>query len=386
MDELFAWLERLKEMAQQPEAGFGQRLHRVVAPSSIDFDGRMIRVQDVDQEVWSFPNLPWRLAVLIRPDLGSRGGSFEDQAVAAQLGALLTLVTNRRVEVAAADVAVGVEGSERHTFMPSNFLQDRSLTGPVGGDVGALWESMLRKIYGLPELDRAVVAAAIELHYTSVLLVNVEPNAAYALCTAGIERLSRRFGEPTSDWETWEDAKRLDTAFQDLGLTDLQIRRLRDELLANRHLRLRQTFARYVVETLQDDFWALDLEDFVPMLTMDTASGDATFVGWRPETPTPVASVVPRERDELRRRLLASYDSRSSYVHEGTRRTELADAVRLRLGEDVGPKAPLPFAALRLILRSLIMQEVESRTSGRELPVVLLFHPGNEPGTPHGAS
>src|SRR5205807_7254050 len=55
------------------------------------------------------------------------------------------------------------------------------------------------------------------------------------------------------------------------------------ELLANRHLRLRQTFARYVADTLPEEFWELKIDHHVPMITLPS-SGEAAFSGWRPET------------------------------------------------------------------------------------------------------
>jgi hypothetical protein len=83
-----------------------------------------------------------------------------------------------------------------------------------------------------------VIGAAAELHYASTLLFDLDPNAAYALCVAGLERLSRAYGAAPAEWAAWEDAQRLDRVFEELSLSESQQDRLRQELLKNRHLRL----------------------------------------------------------------------------------------------------------------------------------------------------
>lgn len=380
MQELFDWLGRLETLETSPHtSAIHEHLHRVFAASALDFDGSVVRMIDARQEALSFGRIPGRLSVLAWPDAGPGAQSLEDQAVAAQLGAVLTLATNRRVEVAASDLPLTMEGTNQRTFLPTNLLLDRTLAGPIEVDTRAELVATLGRFYGLATYDRDVLGAATELHYAAALLFDVEPNAAYAMAIAGVERLSRAYGPAPLDWSAWDQAERLDRVFADLALTEEQIDRLRHELLQDRHLRLRQTFASYVVQSLTDDFWQLELEDFVPALTM-TSDGVATLSGMTRGTPVPIGRLVPSDRGVLRRRLLRSCDARSSYVHEGARRSNAMTALATQLiGADPGPAEPVEFAGIRTILRTLILAESQERSQTRPLPGMLFMHPGNRP-------
>jgi hypothetical protein len=189
--------------------------------------------------------------------------------VVAQLGATFTLATNRRVEVAASDLPLTPEGSTMRTFLPTGLVLDRSLAGPLWPGSQADIDSVLKQLFGLGPDDRDAIGAAIELHYAATLLYDAEPpNAAYALAIAGLEHLSRTYGAAPVEWPDWEHADRLDKVFLDLALTSEQSERLRAELLLDRHLQLRQTFANHVVNGLPDDYWQTQLEDFVPGLSV----------------------------------------------------------------------------------------------------------------------
>src|SRR5580704_8168609 len=182
MKELFGWLGRLAtldEQTPQQETTIHENLHRVFAPSDIELDGSVVRIVDAQQEAYSFGRVPGRLSVLAWPDTGSQPNHFEGQAIAAQLGAILTLATNRRIEVAASDMPITMEGTNKHLFLPTNLLLDRSLSGPIQVDIQASLDETLSLLYGLAEPDRDIIGAAIELHYTAALLFDVEPNAAY---------------------------------------------------------------------------------------------------------------------------------------------------------------------------------------------------------------
>jgi hypothetical protein len=168
-------------------------------------------------------------------------------------------------------------------------------------------------------------------------------------------------------WTAWEDAQRFDEAFRDVQLSDTQAERVRTELLRNKQLRLKQGFASYVVDSLPGPFWDSEVERFLPNLSMD-ASGVSTFEGLEAETSLPISRFVPQEATLLRRRLLASYDARSSYVHAGSSRHGLLSTLTQVIDNDAGPKDPIEFVGLRLILRFLILEEMKSRTNGASLP------------------
>ncbi len=293
--------------------------------------------------------------------------------MAAQLGAIFTLATNRRVQVAASDFPLTPEGSTMRTFLPTDLVLDRSLAGPLGPSSTADIASLLGQLHGLGPDDRDAIGAAIELHYAATLLYDVEANAAYALAIAGLERLSRTYGVTPVNWSDWEHAARLDQAFSHLELESEQIDGLRDELLQDRHLRLRQTFASYVTDSLPDDCWQTQLEDFVPGLTLQP-DGAMKFEQWTPQPPISVALFVPSDRAVLRKRLLRSYDARSSYVHEGTRRSALTATAAQTVGNEGPATAPIEFVGVRTMLRALVMHETASRTHPKALPDIVMTH------------
>jgi hypothetical protein len=45
--------------------------------------------------------------------------------------------------------------------------------------------ALLSRLYGMSANDQEVIGAAIELHYASTILFDLEPNAAYAMAAAG---------------------------------------------------------------------------------------------------------------------------------------------------------------------------------------------------------
>jgi hypothetical protein len=375
--ELFDWLGRFEaaEASGQPTS-LTERLHRVCATDALDFDGSVVRLVDAQQEVYPFGTFPGRLSVLSWPSTASEPQFLEDQAIAAQLGAVLTLATNRRVEVAASDLALTMEGTTQRTFLSTAPLLDRSLLGSLPAEPQDGFDHVIHLLYGLQVADREVVGAAVELHYTATLLFDVEPNAAYAMVIAGIERLSREYGSAPASWARWERAEALDGVFAAIGLTDAQMESLRVELLKDRHLRLRQTFASYVAQRLPTDFWERELEDFTPAITM-MPDGVSRFSGMTAEPSIPITRVVPTDAEVLRRRLLRSYDARSSYVHDGRRRSSLSSTMAQIVGQEAEAAAPIEFAGLRAVLRALIFTELESRSHEGSFPQLLWMHPSD---------
>lgn len=71
MDELFGWLARLEALTESGEVAITERMNRVLAPSTFDFDCSIVRVADGHQEAYSFGRLPGRLSVLCWPDASS---------------------------------------------------------------------------------------------------------------------------------------------------------------------------------------------------------------------------------------------------------------------------------------------------------------------------
>ena len=365
MEELFQWLTRLEALSQTVPPVFVERMHRVFVPSPLDFDGTVIRVVDSGQEASSFGRLPGKLAVLCWPD-SNTSPSLGNQAVAAQLGAVFTFATNRRIEVAASDLAITPEGTEQRIFLPTNLVADRALAGPLGPDPENQITSVLESLYGLPSSDRESIGSAMELHYNAALLYDVDVNAAYALAVAGAERLSQAYGSQSVAWMDWEHSSRFDRVFDEVSLTETQADRLRAEILLERHLRLRQSFASYATETLPETFWDCPLDVFTPGLTR-VPGGAAQFGGWVSGDPESIGKFVPSDRAVLRKRLLKSYDARSSYVHAGTRRDMISATVGQTVTED-STVGPIEFVGIRAILRELIACELGARSVPSKLP------------------
>ena len=374
MRELFEWLDRLETKIQSGQPNIEMQMKRASSPSTLDFDESLIELIDAQQEAASFGRVPSRLSVLVWPDEVGSGQSLQGQALAAQFGALLTLAANRRIEVAAGDLTLKMEGQNPTTFLPSMLVLDRSLSGPIGNDVRTAFEDLLSRLYGMSSRDQDVIGAAIELHYASAILFDLEPNAAYALAVAGIERLSQAYGSAEPEWSWWEDSPRFDATFDAIELSDEQKASLRAELLQGKHLRLRQTFASYVIDMLRDDFWEIEIEDFVPSLVMQ-ADGSSAFTGMNPSgVAIPITNLIPMDPLLLRRRLLACYDSRSSYVHDGTGAPGVMSTTKQLIGQAAKRTDRVEYVGVRTILRYLVNREVEDRGAPRSLPDIKMRH------------
>ena len=243
-------------------------------------------------------------------------------------------------------------------------MRSTELMGPIPSDAQATIESLFKKLLGVPEEHRGALGAAVDLHYAAVLLHDLDLNAAYALAVAGIETLSRHFGDLRSDWSDWAESARFDRVFDELALLQEQRDRLRQEMLADRQLRLRQGFAQYASERLPDDFWTLNVRDFVPNITM-TSEGVARFEPVSESDVLPIERLVPVNRSLLRRRLLAAYDARSAYVHEGGQTVNAWTSLLATIPMPASAKTPIEFAGLRRILTALIERELTCGRRGR---------------------
>ncbi len=367
MQELLEWLDRMRALAEARDSSIGERFRKIATATTLDFDDRIARVVATGAQVYPFGGFPSSLSVLAWPEPADRPESFSDTQLAAQLGAMLVLATDRLVRVSAAEALLGIQGTSKRLALPTG-VSDRSLYGPLPDDTADRFERHLASLLGCDAPDAKPIGDAIELHYTATLLIELDPNAAYALGVAGIERLATSFGSSPPEWTHWEDSKRLDAVFDEIGLSEPQQARLRSELLEGRHLRLRQTLASYVTESLRPDFWEVTVNDYVPKIDL-AADGNSTFDGFTLGEERPISKFVPNTSDELRRRLLASYDRRSAYVHTGARPAGVSDLYPL-IDRENRRTEPLSFVAIRCILRWLILRELDERSSPAELPGV----------------
>lgn len=359
----------MRAVADTGKSSVSERFRKIATATTLDFDDRIARIVATGADVHPFGGFPSSLSILAWPEPAERPESFSDAQLAAQLGAVLVLGTGRLVRVSAAEALLGIEGTSKRLALPMG-VSDRSLYGPLPDDTAERFELHLASLLGCDALDAKPIGDAIELHYTATLLMELDPSAAYALVIAGIERLATSFGSSRPEWRHWEDSARLDDVFDEINLSEPQRARLRSELLAGKHLRLRQTFASYVTQSLRPDFWEVTIDDYVPQISLD-AEGNSMFSGFTPGEERPISGFVPNTGDELRRRLLASYDRRPAYVHTGARPEGAGDLHPL-IGRENRRTEPLSFVAIRCILRWLILRELDERSSPAELPDVRL--------------
>lgn len=375
MDELYSWadgLRSLKASDTEEAPHFTVHMHRISVPSPLDFDGSVVRVVSTGGGIGIFGQYPQSESVLVWPDSRLSSDTGYARAVATQLGAIMTMALDRRCQIGSNEVAMSMDGSEIQNFIPAQ-VSDRELVGPVPTESQALLEKTLTRVLGLKDEDRATLGAALELHYAAVILYDSDLNAAYALAVAGLETLSQRYGGYVPVWTDWDESKTLDKTFVDIGITGEDADRIRQQLMKGRHLKLRQTFAGYIADHLPDSFWDVELQDFLPTYDMSPA-GEAAFHGLEASARTPISSFVPRDRSVLRKRVLASYDARSVFVHAGARRVDELSTMVAMVSDDAPAKQPLEFLAVRRILRALIEVELGARSQDGELPSVKLFH------------
>ena len=171
--------------------------------------------------------------------------------------------------------------------------------------------------------------------------------------------MSRRFGEPPSDWSAGEDAVRWEKFAESNGLADAQVAALCERLMKDRQLRLNETFAAYASATLPDSAWDGGWRHWTYELRMP----EGVFVGgnWEPEIP--IDELLPRDRAVLKASLRRSYRARSGFVHAGDR---MGDGTNELLLMYPAPQADqrLSFAALRYLLRSPIDHEIRTWSTG----------------------
>ena len=189
-------------------------------------------------------------------------------------------------------------------------------------------------------------------------LCDTDLNAAYALLVAGIETLSNRYGSFDVPWERWDQAPRFDKLFVDQQLTEAQAKAIRGALLDGRILGLRQRFATYASTRLPDAWWSTEIvQDYTPSTVLNHETNGLDYQGVTAGERVSIDRYVPADRATLRRRLLASYDARSTYVHDGVRDVRYLATVVATVGQAVKPKEPLEFIGIRRLLRALIGQE-----------------------------
>lgn len=355
------WLAALTQALDEGESVAASH-HRVIHPRGLPLNGDgLVRHQAIGPV--ERPGLPPEYMALMSFSVPSEEQyGLQHGDLARGLGALITFMINRRVDVLA-EVPLRMEDvPDVATFMPLNGIPDRALLAPMEIDQSRLDQLMrehLALIAGLPERDSEVIGAALDMHYGACLLFDRDLASAYTLLVAGLEAMSRRFGQPPTDWLAWDQAAQWDRFAEDEGLTAGQAQALRDRLMRDHQLRLNETLATYASSALPDSFWEGEWRDWT--YALELPKGIFTGGSWQPGRP--VEQLVPRDRDTLKAMLRRSYTARSGFVHSGDRIGDVT-AELIRTVSGPSPKERLSFPALRLILRALIDHELRLRTTG----------------------
>ncbi len=260
---------------------------------------------------------------------------------------------------------------EQITFVSYGQAADRRMYGPIEVDVCSALTTWLGNLASLEGEILDVVGSAIDLHYGAALLFEKDVTAAYVLLVAALEALSRRFGSPPTAWEDWEQSTAWDGFASKAGLTEEQAEALRDRLMKDRNLRLRETFARYGAERIPDSFWSKPWREWLFGVEMQGSSSRYIEGNW--QEPRAMSDFLSDDRDVLRNKLRRTYDVRSGFVHEGGRSVHLMTEFEARIGPD-DTEGPLSFPVLRSIVTELIKLEVAEEASASELPNIRLTH------------
>lgn len=363
MKAIADWLRRLA--AVTPEAGPSISFFRVSVSGnepldvedwilSIDPQGPLANdINSTGPESWSVMRLP---------DLPQQETNLHDRhRLGADLAGALSVALDRRVSIPN-DFAINVSQLERIIFQPVSHIVDPDILGPLPPDARQRIAAYISSIAGLTTEDQEVIGAASSAYHGAILLFDREPRVAYTLLVAGIETLSRKYGNPPVDWASWNEAADWSKFFNEQNLTPEQAAAFQNRLMHDRQLRLGATFQNYGATRPRDSFWERTLDQWIYGV-------DANTGAWLPATKAKtfcVADLIPRDRTILRKSLAKSYNLRSAVVHEA----EWVDLMSMAgsPGQQVQSNHALPFPLLRILLGELIQLEVSARSHPASLP------------------
>ena len=365
---LKAWVDDLR--LQGEDIPIHRVAQRVIHPGLEPLQGDGFVAAQPIRQIDLPGSWPYSVALLHwleRDEQGERDALAVDERDSA-IGALLTLVTDRRCQVIP-ELFAQVEGAPQGIAIPIYGQIDPALGSPMPG-----WEALdqelrttLARIASLNEDDAWTISAAMHMHYCAALLAAGDLTGAYALVVGGLETLAQRYGSPPNDWAEWDQAAGWDSFMAEQQLTGEQSAALRERLMGDLHMRLAETFATYVSERLPATFW----EEPVTVYTwrVNGVTGQPLEGTW--EAGPQRASAFAANRRELKKTLKRSYQARSRFIHAGERGVTFPSELVSRIpgrGDD-----QLSFAVLRGALRRLILIELETRATDDRLPP-LEFH------------
>lgn len=374
MRELRHWLTRLETLRADDAAQYDIPLiapGTTLPPDSEGFIGISPRSLFSGRIGDSHP----KYVALIR-FLDSREGQknvLRLRALATELGAALTFVTGRRMEIPHT-ISAKQEGAPEVAFMAYDGIFDSRLQGPFESSLTVPLTAFLSKLGSLSDEHIATLGAALNLHYAATLLFDRDLSAAYVLLVSGIEMLSRAYGLPPERWEEWDQSQNWDAWMVETGIAGAQREALIRRLLKDKQLRLAETFSTYASTHLRPSFWDIDLDGWVYGITLPEGAHAAP----NKASSRKIRECLDSDAAFLKKALKKSYEVRSGVVHSGNP----VDFINSLLfsGNKVRPDAPLPFAILRSILVELIEAKLEEVASPSALPDVRIVF--NEPEAP----
>lgn len=372
MKTLVAWLRRI-QAATADDLGFAE--FRIWIPGFVPLsladcilycEPRPTGPQPVDG---SSPTALSILRILDMPNFATNVN--ERHRLGAELAGLLTLALGRRIEVGH-EVLINVPQLGRTIRMPFTHSVDRTVLGPIPEDPRARIEDLLTTVLGLVDHDLEVIGAASSVFHSAILLFDSDVRAAYSLLISGIELLSREYGAPPKDWNSWDQAAAWDALLADINVTAPQAESIRARLLQDKQLRLKATFRSYASTRLPSAFWAASWQEWSYGVCANTETRTVAV----PDPENTVADLFPEDREGLSRALGKSYDLRSAFVHQGDWLELFQLSTRAQTPVDL--ESPLPFSVLRAILGELILVEARARSARTPLPDICILGPQSD--------
>lgn len=268
MREIGKWLSRIAD-----GIAFKTNQFRLLVPGNtrLSVDNWWVAVDArgpaLASHSWGVPQASSTLHIL---DTQENRSLAEQQRLAAELAAMFSLALGRRVDVPL-EVAISLPPGNRVLFAPYGQVPDRSVVGPIPEGSAELICDITKKVRRLPEKHQEILGDANGLLDATLLLFDREVRAAYTLLIAGIEVLSRAYGNPPTDWHEWHDSAVWDDMFVSEELTAKQKEAVRQRLMKNQHLRLKATFRSYASRTVSESLWDQSLDEWI--YEVDASSG-----------------------------------------------------------------------------------------------------------------
>lgn len=287
---------------------------------------------------------------------------LQNHATGVDLSAILAMAIGRRVSFAH-EASFGPQESNLVAFMPIGDMYDFALFGPAMPDHAERFRRLVNAIVALDDRRAEALGSAMRKRNAACCLIDSDPSLAYAILVIAIETLSREFGNPPTDWESWEQAENWDRFLLDHQIGGAKATAIKVKLIADKPLRLRRTFTAYAMDRLTPRFWDKSYVRYRPHFHID--GENISYKGVVEDGRLPISDFVPEDRDERKKQLDRSYDFRSKVFHEGV----IMEPIQLL--RVPWPKRALSFAGLRCVLDELIWKEVEeSPIADFEIPAL----------------